>query len=73
MLDVLIQIILYAMGMTLIVLAWAECFTAQKAPKEEYSENTCVACGKNEQEPNSMLCKECERIAYDNSRNENPS
>ena len=30
-------------------------------------DNVCDACGKYPKQPNSMLCKECEVKAYDNS------
>jgi hypothetical protein len=61
-----------------IVIAWADVVSRdkpkdiavhRKAEKEMdmYYTNVCDACGKHPKQPNSMLCKECEEKANDNS------
>lgn len=75
------SLVLFAgLSFVTVFLAWAEGMSRHKVKTEKekakaiYKEtsiytldNVCDACGKYPKQPNSMLCKECEVKAYDNS------
>lgn len=73
--EILIMLICGLIAIAKIVEIIIRCIASTKINSAKHQaqieyENVCDACGNRPKQPNSMLCKECERKAYDNSEHQ---